>query len=561
MKSKTFSILCFAFVLICSNAGSNEVPAKNKISAPGITIYSSAELYPMAEGWANAYMAITPGLRIHIVSLTDKEIAHAANGNGNICLVSSEFPGAEKGPAFRLDVGREIIVPVINSKNPYSREIGQQGISAEALAASIVKPGKMNWGTLLHNAGQSPLKFYILNDGLTVSKVGDFIHSDLPLGSAVRCRNAADLVAAVQSDSLAIGFCSLSDIIILGGSSFYENISLMPIDKNGNGRMDYMEKIYDNFRDFTRGVWIGKYPSNLTGQFCFACSSKPADESETAFLQWVLTTGQDLLPAKGYCSLLSNERFAQMDKLSGPGIIQPAREPFSTAKIILMALLVFMALGLTLEVAVLRKKNKKAGVGNHQPFSEAVFDESRMEIPAGLYYDKTHTWAFLEPDGLVKTGIDDFLQHVTGPISSVGMKTPGARINKGDQLCILIRKGKHLVVYAPVSGIVKEFNPMLSSDPTLINTSPCSDGWIYRMEPTNWLREVAFLSMAHKYRTWLGTEFTRLKDFLALIVQKDAPRPAYLVLQDGGALKDSVLANLGPDVWEEFQARFLDTSK
>lgn len=560
MKLKIFSIVCFAFVLICFNAVSNEVPATNKISTPVLTIYSSAELHPMAEGWANAYMAVNPGQTIRVVSLTDKGMAQAAGGNGNICLVTSEFPNIKKGPAFRLDVGREIIVPVINSKNPYSREIGRQGISAEALAASIGKPGKMNWGILLHDASQSPLKFYILNDGLTVSKVEGFIHTNLPPGSAIRCTNAADLVAEVQSDPLAIGFCRLNDII-QGGSCFYENISLMPIDKNGNGRMDYMEKIYDNFRDFIRGVWIGKYPSNLTGQFCFACSSKPADESETAFLQWVLTTGQDLLPAKGYCNLLSNERFAQMDKLSGPGIIQPAREPFSTAKIILMALLVLIAIGLTVEVAILRKKKKTAGFGSHKPVHELIFDESRVEIPAGFYYDKTHTWAFLEPDGLVKTGIDDFLQHITGRITSIGMKTPGTRINKGDQLCILIRKGKHLVIYAPVSGIVKEFNHILISDPSLLNSSPCSDGWIYKMEPTNWLREVAFLSMAHKYRTWLNLEFTRLKDFLASAIQRDAPQLSTLVLQDGGALRDEVLSDLGPEVWEEFQTRFLDTSK
>jgi glycine cleavage system H lipoate-binding protein len=195
------------------------------------------------------------------------------------------------------------------------------------------------------------------------------------------------------------------------------------------------------------------------------------------------------------------------------------------------------------------------------PGHSKVFDENKLEIPAGLYYDRTHTWAFLEADGMVKTGIDDFLQHVTGPITSLGMKIPGSRISKGDQLCILIQNGKHLVIYAPVSGIIREHNTALSADSSMINTSPYSGGWIYRIEPTNWLREVVFLSMANKYRIWLNAEFTRLKDFLATAIKKDMPQFAPLVLQDGGALKDEVLSDLGPEIWEEFQTRFIDTSR
>ncbi len=35
----------------------------------------------------------------------------------------------------------------------------------------------------------------------------------------------------------------------------------------------------------------------------------------------------------------------------------------------------------------------------------------------------------------------------------------------------------------------------------------------------------------------------------------------HVVLQDGGELKDNVLADLGPEVWEEFQTKFIDPSK
>jgi glycine cleavage system H lipoate-binding protein len=165
----------------------------------------------------------------------------------------------------------------------------------------------------------------------------------------------------------------------------------------------------------------------------------------------------------------------------------------------------------------------------------------------------------MEQNGTVKIGIDDFLQHVTGPVTSLGLKNPGVKIKKGDQLCIIIQNGKHLTVYSPVSGTIAEKNPWLAKNSHAINNSPYTDGWLYRIEPTNWARETEFLSMADSYRNWLKSEFARLKDFLATILQSD---PKYsLVLQDGGALRDHVLADFGPEVWEDFQTKFINTAR
>jgi hypothetical protein len=60
---------------------------------------------------------------------------------------------------------------------------------------------------------------------------------------------------------------------------------------------------------------------------------------------------------------------------------------------------------------------------------------------------------------------------------------------------------------------------------------------------------------------WLGSEFTRLKDFLATTLKPDSLAYNYVVLQDGGTFKDGVLADFGPKVWEDFQTNFLDTFK
>ena len=76
------------------------------------------------------------------------------------------------------------------------------------------------------------------------------------------------------------------------------------------------------------------------------------------------------------------------------------------------------------------------------------------------------------------------------------------------------------------------------------------------IEPTNWIKEIQFLIMWEKYKGWLRNEFSRFKDFLAVAVKSHVEYAH--ILQDGGELKDGILVDLGPEVWEYFQTNFID---
>jgi glycine cleavage system H lipoate-binding protein len=164
----------------------------------------------------------------------------------------------------------------------------------------------------------------------------------------------------------------------------------------------------------------------------------------------------------------------------------------------------------------------------------------------------------MKKDGIVTVGVDDFLQHVAGRITRVELKKPGEYVKKGERLLTLIQNGKQLNIYSPLSGTIMAHNKELYRDASLVNAAPYADGWVYRIEPANWLRDIQFLSMAEKYKTWLKVEFSRLKDFFAVELNVNSPEYANVVLQDGGALKDNILAELGPEVWEDFQTQFID---
>jgi glycine cleavage system H lipoate-binding protein len=207
------------------------------------------------------------------------------------------------------------------------------------------------------------------------------------------------------------------------------------------------------------------------------------------------------------------------------------------------------------------KRNNQSSIDSEDIEITPALNENSILAPRGLYYDKTHTWAYMEQDGLVKIGVDDFLKHITGQLTQLKMKSPGEKVRKGEIILSVIRNGKQLNLYSPVSGFIRKQNAFLIDTPSKINILPYTDGWVYQIEPTNWIREVRFLFMFDNYREWLEDEFARLKDFLALSANTNQVVYEHVVLQDGGELKDNILSDLGPEVWEEFQTRFIDTSK
>jgi glycine cleavage system H lipoate-binding protein len=231
-----------------------------------------------------------------------------------------------------------------------------------------------------------------------------------------------------------------------------------------------------------------------------------------------------------------------------------------TEIMVVFILLAFILLCISVDALVQYSRHKKSKAINLSSVTTRIFNESSVVVPKGLYYDKSHTWAFMEKSGYVKIGIDDFLLHITGNLNRLKMKDEGEKVSKGEAVLSLIQNGKQLTIKSPISGIIKSFNKQIIDNPSIINVSGFNEGWIYTVEPTNWSRDLQFLLMSDKYKEWLKNEFTRLKDFISTITLSNNKELATIILQDGGEIKENLLADYGPEVWEDFQTKFINTA-
>ncbi|MFW6371790.1 MAG: hypothetical protein ACOC10_11370, partial [Bacteroidota bacterium] len=83
------------------------------------------------------------------------------------------------------------------------------------------------------------------------------------------------------------------------------------------------------------------------------------------------------------------------------------------------------------------------------------------------------------------------------------------------------------------------------------------NGWMYSLKPLNWKVDTGSCFLAEDANEWAKSELVRFKDFLAVSTSKATAGSSAVAMQDGGELIEKALAHFPPEVWQEFQKRFL----
>ncbi len=106
-----------------------------------------------------------------------------------------------------------------------------------------------------------------------------------------------------------------------------------------------------------------------------------------------------------------------------------------------------------------------------------------MEFPTDLKYLATHEWVKIEGD-IATVGISDHAQDQLGEIVFVELPDTGV-LEKG-AVAANVESSKAVgEVVMPVSGEVTAVNENLEDEPETVNSSPYSEGWIFKIKMSN----------------------------------------------------------------------------
>ncbi|MDF1570640.1 MAG: hypothetical protein P1P82_03380 [Bacteroidales bacterium] len=550
-------LICSVVLFAGTHPSSAAIPENPSSGEKEVKILCSPDLYDVLDDCLAAYRQEGGSTPASLTILGEQDINAWIAARGQLALVTKYHLGDVDPQQSRMFVvGREVYVPVMHCNNPYREEIMQRGISPREFTTLYCVEKDVSWDDVLQNGNKHKVNAYRTSDPSFTAYLADFTEADPEMIRGAVLPDCDMVLAAVSKDVHGIGFCTLSQLRKMHDSGDPVAVAMIPVDMNGNNKMDHFEEIYGSVSDLSRGIWIGKFAGSLYSRIFAVSSQGMVGSSEREFLGWMAGPGQEILAANGYSALLDNEQASLMASLEQvPAVVaqEEVTEKWAYAGLVIVAIVIGLGLINYLVFKVFNDKRRTP-----EELYEAAgtnFVAASSEVPGGYYFDRSHTWTFQEKDGNIRVGVDNFIQKLTGPVTRVEMKLPGESIRKGKTLFTLVQHGKRMEMKSPVSGKIVSHNEKLNSKSSLINTAPFSEGWIYMIEPSNWAEEFSLYLGAPKYREWIKSEFARLKDFLTNISKPGTN--TVVVLQDGGDIRDGVLKDLGPEVWEDFQSDFL----
>jgi len=320
-KVGRITLIAFTFGLILSllmaftswgqGGRDRTAPAKGLSELQGTIRVSGAwALYPMMVKWGEEFRRIHPGVRVDIsAGGAGKGVADALAGLVDIGMVSRDVSTEEtKQGAFYVPVVRDAVFPTMNAENPLSsKSLLEKGVKKQPLIDLWIKAKKLTWGEVVGVDSKHPVNVYTRSDSCGAAEtwaqyLGGKKQEDL---NGIGVYGDPGLAEAVKKDLLGIGYNNLNYAYDFKTGLPMKGLRIVPIDLNGNGRLDPEEDLGDKNRA-VRAVASGTYPSPPARELYLLTKDSFKGLSKE-FLRWILTEGQKYVEENGYIKLSKND--------------------------------------------------------------------------------------------------------------------------------------------------------------------------------------------------------------------------------------------------------------
>jgi glycine cleavage system H lipoate-binding protein len=153
-----------------------------------------------------------------------------------------------------------------------------------------------------------------------------------------------------------------------------------------------------------------------------------------------------------------------------------------------------------------------------------------LDFPAERFYHRGHTWVEVQPDGLLRVGLDDFGRRLIGQPDKIDAPVAGASLHVNGIAWKVRRNGTTARILAPVEG-------------TVVYAGEPADRFILLVRPPAEGGDLRHLLCGAEVKSWLSRELERLQ--IALSGPLTGPS-----LADGGVLVEDLPANHPQANWD-----------
>ncbi|MDR1667086.1 MAG: substrate-binding domain-containing protein [Bacteroidales bacterium] len=294
-----------------------------------ISISGAFALYPLAVKWAEEFQKQHPEVRIDIsAGGAGKGMTDALSGMVDIGMVSREiYPVEAAKGAVAFTVAKDAVVATVNVDNPDLHDLLKTGLTREAAIKLWITGEYKEWGQVSGSGNHSKVHVYTRSDACGAAETWaawlDSKQEDLT-GTGVF--GDPGVATAVQKDVLGIGLNNIGYVYDETTRKPNPGLKALPIDVDGNGRLDEGELFYDTKDQIIRAITENRYPSPPARNLYMITGGMPKKPEVIAFLRYILTEGQQHNTTVGYIGLPA-EKLQESLRLLPDSIAPAATQP------------------------------------------------------------------------------------------------------------------------------------------------------------------------------------------------------------------------------------------
>ncbi|MBM3497461.1 MAG: phosphate ABC transporter substrate-binding protein [Armatimonadetes bacterium] len=302
---------------VAANPEPSKAPASDLSGT--IRVSGAWALYPMVVTWGELYQQANPGVKLDIsAGGAGKGAADALGGLVDIGMVSRAIHQDEidKGGWF-VPVCIDAVFPTVNEKNPEIDALLKNGVKKETFAGIWLTQKVTKWGEAAGTSGGDAIHLFTRSDACGAAETwAKFMDKEKKQEALQGTGVYGDpgLAEAVLKDPLAIGFNNLNYAFDTKTGQPLAGLRIVPIDKDGNGKLDPDESFYGTRDEVTKAIQDGRYPSPPARELNFLCKGVPTGVT-AEFVKWVLTAGQSECLPNGFVPLTEEKDAEALKKL------------------------------------------------------------------------------------------------------------------------------------------------------------------------------------------------------------------------------------------------------
>ena len=271
-----------------------------------ISISGAWAMYPLTVLWAEEFRKEHPKVQIDIsAGGAGKGMADALGNMVDIAMVSRGITQVEvdRG-AWYIGVAKDAVLPTFNTDNPHKTRILQQGLTREQFQEIFLVEGRKTWESFLGVSGNTVINLYTRSDACGAAEMwAHYLGRNQEDLRGIGVFGDPGIADVVRNDRMGMGYNNIDFAYDIRTRKPFPGLGIIPIDVNGNGKIDPEEDFYGSLDQLVEAIAEGRYPSPPARELYFVSKGIPENIAAVEFLRWILVHGQKFVNEAGYVGL------------------------------------------------------------------------------------------------------------------------------------------------------------------------------------------------------------------------------------------------------------------